>query len=195
MANIDNTTLWSDNPAKFDEVTRNLEFERQRDIYREPGKIYLETAWGVPRDEIKALSAQHPDITFYAQHSFEHSWHDTIYTVEYKAGEKEKVIKAEPSYIMPIMDEIAKQVPCYEELEKKLIEVFERLDVEVTDDDGNKAINWADAEVTATVEHDGYKMQAFKYHSMVEELKVYKARKVETTEWEEVGVEDSDLPF
>jgi hypothetical protein len=199
MANIDNTTLWSDNPEKFDEITRNLKFSRQRDVWREPGKIHAGTAWGVPVDEIQRLADQNPDMTFYAKHSFEHSWHDTIYTVEYKAGEKERVIQAEPSYMTTVVpDEIKAKVPCYEELEKKLMDVFRRLDVEVTNENGDKGIDFVDADVTVTVEHDGYRMQAKKYFNNVDEIKVFEARKIEDTKWVELAKDEEwaeDCPF
>lgn len=192
MANIDDTTLWSDNPEKFDEITRNIELGQRDELYREPGKIYLSTAWGVPVEKIQQLADQHPDMTFWAKHSFEYNLYDTLYTVEYRAGEKERVIRVEPGYmIADISDEIKAQVPCYGVLEEKLMAVFKRLDIEVTNDNDSKAIDFVDADVTVTVEHDGYKMQAKKYFNNVDEIKFFEARKIENTTW----IELPDIPF
>lgn len=192
MANIDHTTLWSDNSEKFDELTRNLEFKRGRSVDREPGKIHIRTAWGVPHDEIKELSKQHPDMTFYATHSFEADWYCNIYTVEYKNGADE-VIKAEPGYMWEDVNETIKSsVPCYDVLQEKLLTIFKRLDIEKDNPENGKHIDWVDGEVCITVEHEGYRMKAIKTGYRVDILKVSKARKVETIEWGEIN---DDIPF
>jgi hypothetical protein len=191
MANIDNTTLWSDNKEKFEEIIKDTGFDYTPCQHQEPGKFQFSTRNGVPYSGIKKLSAQHPDITLWATFSFEHSWHDTLFTFEFKNGEG-KSIKAEPNYMLSEDEYHTKaEVHCYDELEKKFLSIFKRLDIEIQDADGDKVIEWIDAEVTVKVEHEGFKMQGTKLRSQIDDIKIFKARKVETVEWDEI----SNVPF
>jgi len=174
MANIDNTRLWSDNPEKFEEITKELKLGQQDPIERKWGELEVRTAWGVPHKQIQELSANHPDMTFFTEYSFEYAWWDTNYYLEYRGGEH-RVIKAIPNHVMP--DKIEGEAPCIGELEKKLLAVFRRLDVEVTLEDGDKTIDWCPAgEVTVTVEHDGYEMTGTKHHTCIDNVKVRRAK-------------------
>ena len=199
MANIDNTTLWANNPVKFDEITAGLIFGQQDEECRTPGVIYARSRNGIPHDKIEKLSAIHPDITFYAEHSFEFDMYCKVWTIEYKAGES-KEIKVEPSYMFcyepgcnPASFE--ESVPCYAELEAKIVAFFKRLDVQVEGQNGLK-IDWCQEEVTVTVEHDGYRMQATKHEHEIDNLKLFKSH-IKTVEWQEVGnsTPDDNLPF
>lgn len=195
MANVDNIMLTSDNSERFDEITKEFKFKGERSIEREPGKIFVRTIWGIPRDEIKELSKKHPDMTFYAEHSFECSMWDTIYHVNYTAG-KDEVVDAEPSYMWPTQEQLEKEIPCYKELLDKVIEVFKRVDIVVDDPNGGgKCIEWCEAEVTVVVEHKGYRMRAKKNLSQIEEIKCYRARETKTVEWDAVIGTAGDFPF
>ncbi len=195
MANIDNTTLWADNQEKFDEITAGIAFPRQRHLEREPGKLFLQTAWGVPHEEIRELSAKHPDMALTAIHSFDHSFHDELFTVEYNAGQ-DRVLKVEPSYMVDcVPEEVKKRVPCYEVLEEKLFEVCKRLDVEREDPEKGKFVSWVQAEVTITVEHGGYKMRATKSGHSIEDVSFMKAVEVKETRWEPVTENGDEVPF
>ena len=195
MANIDNTRLTSENAEQFDEITKNLTFKNQHYINRAPGEIFVRTAWGVPHKEIKALSEKYPDITFDAEYSFESVLWDTIHHVQYKAGEN-KVMNLEPSYThISLPEHIEKQVKCHEKLLEKAMDVFKRVDVVKDDEKGDKFIDWCDADVTVTVEHDGYKMQATKSYSQIEKIECFKARETTTVDWLPVEAEINDIPF
>lgn len=195
MANIDNTVLTSDNAERFDEITKNLNFKGTRSIDRSPGEIFVRTSWGVPHEEIKELSAKHPDMIFHAIHSFEFNTWDTEYHVDYTAGEDE-VVNAVPGYMWPVQEQLEKEVPCYKELLDKVIEVFKRVDIVVDDPNGGgKCIEWCDAEVAVTVEHEGYRMRAKKNLSQIEEIKCYRARETKTVEWDAVIGTAGDFPF
>jgi hypothetical protein len=195
MANIDNTKLTSDNAERFDEITQNLTFKNEHYIDREPGVIFVRTAWGIPHEKIKELSGNYPDMTFHAEYSFESVMWDTIHHVQYKAGEDE-VMNLEPNYMhTAIPEHIEKQVSCYEELLEKAMDVFKRVDVVKDDEKGDKFIDWCDADVAVTVEHDGYKMQATKSYSQIEKIQCFKARETTTVDWLPVRDEIDDIPF
>ena len=197
MANIDHTILTSDNAERFDEITKNLSFENEDSVQREPGELYIRTRWGVPHRDIKALSEKYPDITLKAVFSFEYDRHSEIQHVQYIGG-KDEVIDLERGYMRPVMEELEKTVPCYDELLNKAIEIFERVDVLVDDPEKGKSIDWCDAEVTVVVEHDGYKMSVKKYSSSIEEIQCFKAREIKSVEWSEIKESDVDtnsIPF
>jgi len=190
MANIDNTVLWSDNPEKFDEITKGVEFIECRLEDREPGSVYLRSRGKVPHEEIEAFSAVHPDMAFYAEHSFECTLWDTIWTVEYKKGAS-KVTKATANYMETVVPEkIKEQVPCYDDLYRKLYKIFARLDPE--HEDPHQGIDWCESEVTVNVEQDGYRLQATKAGQMVDDIKAFKKKVVEREVWDEVTGEDDD---
>lgn len=191
---INFTKLWSDNPDKFDEIITDINFFNMTDITKESGQTIISTADRIPHDEIVEFSIKHPDITFLADFSFEHETYDTIYREKYKNG-KYQTVKISPGYCLShVSVSIKESVPCYDLLENKLISLFERLDIERQVDNDRSFIDWVETEVTATVEHDGYRMQATKRRNFIDDIKLYEAHKVENIEWWRVH-EDLDVPF
>ena len=195
MGNINRTTLWCDDKEKFDEVTKNINFcNCTSNPDPEPGKLRIKTAGGVPHDEIKELSAKHPDMILEAKFSFEEEDFNTKYSLEYKNG-KATETKIEPNYFIPaVSHEIEENLLCYDSLLWKLIAVFERLDVVKYNDKGERFIDWVEGEVTATVEHEGYKIKGTKRYDRVDDIKIFKANKIEKIQWEEVR-ENNGVPF
>ncbi|MDZ7699503.1 MAG: hypothetical protein U5R49_22055 [Deltaproteobacteria bacterium] len=191
MANIDNTVLTSDNPEVFDEITKDFKFQHARDIHREPGRLFAETISGVPHEEIRELSKKNPEMTFIAKYSFEYDFWSEINHVEYKAG-VDKLVRIEPNYSFTEDTDIKNAVPCFDELFKKLLSIFSRLDVCVDDPKKGKYIDWCDAEVSAAVEHEGYRMSAKKRFIEIDDIRVFKAREVVTIEWDQVI---DEIPF
>lgn len=193
MSNINTTKLWSDNPEKFDEIITGINFFNMTEITKKPGEVIIYTASRIPHDEIVEISAKHPNMTFLAEFSFEYEGHDTIYRKKYKNGEYQTV-KISPGYCLSHASvSIKESVPCYDVLKNKLISLFERLDIERHDDNGICFIDWVETEVTATVEHNGYRMQATKQRNFINDIKLYKSHKVEKIEWWRVN-EDQDVP-
>ena len=195
MANVDNTTLTSNDANRFDEITKNLKFEKAYFMSREPGVIIAQTAWGVPHEEIIALSAKYRDMTFNAVFSFESERYETEYHVQYNAV-KFEVIDVEPGYLVPLKKDIRAQIPCYDALLDKATEVFKRVDIVVDDPEKGKYIDWCDSEVTVLVEHYGYKMRARKHRSIIDDIECFKGREDKEIKWDEVkNNEIPDIPF
>lgn len=188
MANIDNTLLWSDDPAKFDEITAGLTFNQGDNEMREPGKLYFRCRGRIPHEAIKEFSAKHPDMTFYAEHSFEYDWWSEVHTVEYKAGESRQIgLKPAYSFISEPgqdLDALMQDVP--KELEAKATEIFKRVDRVINDPDKGMFIDWCKDEITVTVEHDGYRMQATKIMNEVGGIKLFKAHEIKNVEWRQI---------
>ena len=170
MANINYTTLWSDNDEKFDEIQKDFIFLKSESeiVKRKPGKIYIDTRSMTPHEEIIEFSKKYPNITFFTTYSLESNDWGTMYTVKYHIGIHTE-LKIEPNYSYSVpLEEIINNVPCYESLKQKLIDVFKRLDVEKKKEDGQRYIDWVDAEVTATVILDGFKMTGKKWEGYLE---------------------------
>lgn len=189
MSNINYTTLWSDNPGKFDEIMKDISFRDSTVVKRETGKIHINTAWISSHDDIVELSFKYPNIIFFAAYSFESFEHDTLITVKYKNG-KDTELKVEPRYCLQFpSEEIRNNVPCYDILEQKLIDVFRRLDIEKQNEYGERIVDWVDAEITASVIYDGYKMTGTKHHHQIGDIEVQKEIKVIKILWEDVTEE------
>jgi hypothetical protein len=189
MANIDNTVLTSDNPAKFDEITRDIKFDKAWIVSREPGKLFLEQRWGVPHEDLIRLSRAHPEVTFRAQYSFEHDWYSTLHHAEYKNGEQ-VAYHIEHGYSI---DDKPEGVPekSHKELWDKATEIFKRVDVIRENEKGDKYIDWFDGMMTIEVTNGEYKMQASKHTHFIDEVVYLKAREVKEIVWEKV----QELPF
>jgi hypothetical protein len=185
MSNVDRTVLKSNDAVRFDEITKDIEFQNQISLHRIPGEIFVESAWGVPHEEIKKLSKKHPDMVFKAAFSFEDHMYDTKYHVEYKVG-KDEVVDAEPSYTFPVLVHIEMPVLCRESLVKRVEEVFKRVDPVVDDPEDGKRVDWCDAEVTVDLENDGYRIRAKKQRNVIEDIQVFKAREKKGVEWIEI---------
>jgi len=87
MANWDHMILKATNTEKFKEIMQD--FNPPVGI-TDPewidGDSISFRASPLPDEYIKEISAKHPDITFEAICSFEATWYDELYTVEFKAG-------------------------------------------------------------------------------------------------------------
>ena len=186
MGNIDMTVLTSDDTTKFDEITADLTFATEVSIHREPGKIIVDTAIGIPNGEIADLSEKNPDITFLAEYSFMSELYDSIHKVQYKAG-KSELIEILPCYWAPGSSAIKEKVPCFDELLEKVKIIFERLDVVVDDPEAGKSIDWCDDEVRVSIEHNNYRMKATKRHSFIEDIECFMARETKNMEWEKIA--------
>jgi hypothetical protein len=191
MANIEYTFLTSDNPELFDEVTRDLTFKMQDSVDRKPGEMFIQTAWGVPHEEIKALSSKHPDMVFLAEYSYESQLYDTNYCVEYKDGSDE-LVNLKHGYLTPANKSIRKKIPCYEELLEKVYEVFRRVDPVIDDPENGKMIDWCSHRVEVTVELDGYKMVVDKSASIIENIQCFQAKERKEVTWQ--GIDEKDIP-
>ena len=194
MANINYTTLWSDNDEKFDELQKDFIFLKSESeiVKRKPGKIYIDTRTITPHEEIIEFSKKYPNITFFTTYSLEINDWATMYTVKYHIGIHTE-LKTEPNYYYSFpLEEIINNVPCFESLKQKLINVFKRLDIVKQKEDGEMFVDWVDAKVTATVIHDGFKMTGTKFHHRIDDIKILKERKVIETLWDDVV---ESIPF
>jgi hypothetical protein len=196
MANIDQTILTSDNPERLDAIMKEAVFNRERGReHQGPGKWLIETAWGVPHEEITKLSKNNPAMTFKAVYSFEHNLYSEIDILEYKDGEY--TFNKEPGYLYSlkgngnIFDK-----PFFIPLREKAESIFRRIDVVRQNDEGKPFIDWYTEDITLDVVFNDYKMTATKRGPHVEDISVFKMRKVEEITWDEVKLSPSDmLPF
>ena len=191
MANHTQTILWSDNPEKFDEITKDIELGLSWVDGLEPGSLLITTQRWSPGGQIIELSEKNPEITFFAEYTFDSDNNNTIFKFQYLSG-KEELIDIMPNYFYPPESEsITEQAPCYDKLLQKLFDVFRLLDVVAEDSEGIKHINWVDAEVTASVVLDGFKLTGTKIDHIIDDLQLYREVRIESEEWVRV----QDTPF
>jgi hypothetical protein len=196
MANWDDMTLWSDNEEKFKAIMKdfspNVRIRHQEAGAYDPDtpvKVHFSSC-PVPHDDVKKLSAQHPDMTFMAVCSFEADRHDMWYHVEYKAG-IDKIVNVEASYMWAVVQQCGCPEEVWAILMGKVETVFRRIDPVVGEGDKMK-IEFCRHEVTVCAEHEDYRIEATKHYSEVD-FKLFK--KKHTFTWEPVHEQCDEVPF
>ena len=193
MSNTNYTVITGNDKERFDEITKNLEFRNLYEIRREPGLIIAQTVWISPFEEIKALSKKYPAIIFSAVYTLESDGWDTEYHYQFKSGNAE-FIGVKPNYQFPYLEWLKQEVPCFDELFERIMEIFRRVDPVVDDPEKGERIDWCLDEVTAVVEKDRYRMSAKKGGNRIENIQCFHKKENNESEWVEVEKETHN-PF
>ena len=184
MKNFHRMRLWSDDNKKFEAIMKDFypkimcitpELEKKGDS----DTVYFDTP-PIPRDAVKELSAQHPDMTFMAEGSFEDAINRNVYTLMYQNG-FEELVGITVNYCWDMLDYVGFASKDRENLKEIMTEIFRRIDPVVWQCKV-PILEVYPHDVTISAEQGDYMMQATKRGQEVFDVKVFKKR--HTFTWE-----------
>ena len=161
MANMDFSKLQCQDSAVLRKVK---ELPGAGVLYEEPGILEIETANGVPHEQIRAISGEFPQSSITCEYSYEAEWYSQIDVVEYLAGESRFVdVKRHYMYIGDLPPELT---DIKDSILRQIEDFFAKVDV-VAEEGARKTITWEPNEVAYTLrlDHNGtkYKIVANKW--------------------------------
>ena len=161
MANMDFSKLQCQDPAVLRKVK---ELPGAGVLYEEPGILEIETANGVPHEQIRAISGEFPQSSITCEYSYEAEWYSQIDVVEYLAGESRFIdVKRHYMYIGDLPPELA---DIKDSTLRQIEDFFAKVDV-VAEEGARKTIVWEPNEIAYTLrlDHNGtkYKIVANKW--------------------------------
>jgi hypothetical protein len=170
MANYNNTVFQCDSPEVLNAFKSACERDgKNHEIFIKDNNVHLSTPWDTGHDTAAAISKQYPDEVITCFYSFEDVQYSEIYKYEYSAGES-MLVDLTPNYMVQVID-------CLDEVDSDAIvekaqDFCRMLDVVEKSENGKIKINWFDAEVVFTFEHQGqngkkYKVEAEKNYSQI----------------------------